>query len=48
MLLRNDEAALFGRPGRTQMVGKRSTRPSMKPLRLMSFSSNSPMAFCVP
>lgn len=28
MLLTNDEAARFGLPGRTQMVGRRSTRPS--------------------
>ncbi|AZU47433.1 cysteine synthase [Aeromonas hydrophila] len=28
MLLTNDEAARFGLPGRTQMVGRRSARPS--------------------
>ncbi|VTP60135.1 Uncharacterised protein [Serratia rubidaea] len=33
MPLANDEAALFGLPGRTLMVGRRSTRPSTKPLR---------------
>src|SRR5690348_5242 len=46
--LANDDAALFGLPGRTTIVGKRSDRPSMKPLRLMSLTSNSPIAFCVP
>ena len=34
MLLAKVEAALFGLPGRTTMVGRRSARPSMKPLRL--------------
>ena len=29
MLLTNDEAALFGLPGRTQIVGNRNIRPSM-------------------
>jgi hypothetical protein len=34
MLLTKEEAARFGLPGRTQMVGRRNTRPSTKPLRL--------------
>ena len=34
MPLANEEAAAFGRPGRTLIVGNRSTRPSMKPLRV--------------
>ena len=29
-----DEAAAFGRPGRTTTVGRRTPRPSMKPFRL--------------
>ena len=33
MLLANDEAAWFGLPGRTTMVGKRTARPSTKFLR---------------
>ena len=33
MLLANDEAARFGFPGRTTMVGKRTARPSTKFLR---------------
>ncbi len=36
MPLANDDAALFGLPGRTVTVGRRSDRPSMKPLRVMS------------
>ena len=36
MPLANDDAALFGLPGRTVTVGSRSERPSMKPLRVMS------------
>ena len=34
--LANDDAALFGLPGRTVTVGSRRLRPSMKPLRVMS------------
>jgi len=34
MELANDDAAAFGLPGRTTMVGRRRARPSMKPLRL--------------
>ncbi len=34
--LANDDAALFGLPGRTVTVGRRSERPSRKPLRVMS------------
>ncbi len=34
MPLANDEAAAFGRPGRTLIVGNRNTRPSTKPLRV--------------
>ncbi|MNT21750.1 hypothetical protein D3C72_1570980 [compost metagenome] len=34
MPLANDEAAALGLPGRTLMVGRRSTRPSTKPRRL--------------
>ena len=33
MPLANDEAARFGLPARTTMVGSRSERPSRKPLR---------------
>jgi hypothetical protein len=36
MPLANDDAALLGLPGRTVIVGRRSERPSMKPLRVMS------------
>jgi len=36
MPLANEEAALFGLPGRTVTVGRRRLRPSMKPLRVMS------------
>ena len=32
--LAKEDAALLGLPGRTTMVGNRSARPSMKPLRL--------------
>ena len=46
--LANEEAARLGLPGRTTIVGRRSDRPSMNPLRLMSFTSSSPIAFCVP
>jgi len=42
------DAALLGLPGRTTMVGRRRARPSMKPLRLMSLTRNSPIAFCAP
>jgi hypothetical protein len=31
MPLANDDAARFGLPGRTTIVGSRSARPSMKP-----------------
>ena len=34
MPLANDEAAAFGRPGRTLIVGSRSERPSTKPRRV--------------
>ena len=34
MPLANDDAAWFGRPGRTLIVGRRATRPSTKPLRV--------------
>jgi hypothetical protein len=33
MLEKKPEAALFGLPGRTQMVGRRMPTPSKKPLR---------------
>jgi hypothetical protein len=33
MLLANDDAAAFGFPARTTIVGSRNERPSMKPLR---------------
>ena len=46
--LANDDAAAFGRPGRTVIVGSRITRPSMKPRRVQSPISNSAIAFCVP
>src|SRR3546814_14087451 len=42
------ESALLGAPGRTEMVGMRKMRPSMKPLRLKSLTRSSPMAFCAP
>ena len=48
MPLANDDAALFGWPGRTVIVGRRSERPSIMPLRVMSWTSSSPIAFCVP
>ena len=48
MPLANDDAALLGRPGRTVIVGSRSERPSIMPLRDRSLTSNSPIAFCVP
>src|SRR5206468_9620108 len=48
MPLANDDAALFGLPGRTVIVGRRRLRPSMKPFRLMSLTISSPIAFCVP
>ncbi|CAE6843779.1 hypothetical protein R75465_06841 [Paraburkholderia aspalathi] len=34
MPLANDEAAAFGLPGRTLIVGRRNTRPSTKPRRV--------------
>ena len=34
MLEKKPEAALFGLPGRTQMVGSRRLMPSTSPLRL--------------
>ncbi len=34
MLEKKPDAALFGLPGRTQMVGSRRLMPSRKPLRL--------------
>ena len=34
MLEKKPEAALFGLPGRTQMVGRRMPTPSRKPLRV--------------
>ena len=46
--LAKDEAARFGLPGRTVTVGRRNERPSMKPFRVMSYTMNSPMAFCAP
>ena len=48
MPLANDDAALLGLPGRTVTVGRRSERPSMKPLRVMSYTRYSPIAFCAP
>jgi hypothetical protein len=36
MPLANEDAALFGLPGRTVTVGSRRLRPSTKPLRVMS------------
>src|SRR6266545_5150317 len=46
--LANDDAALFGLPGRTVTVGRRRLRPSIMPLRDMSWTSSSAIAFCVP
>ena len=43
-----DDAALFGRPGRTITVGRRMFTASRKPLRVASCSSSSPIAFCAP
>jgi len=34
MLEKNPDAALFGRPGRMQMVGSRSPTPSTNPRRV--------------
>ena len=34
--------------GRTITVGSRATRPSTKPLRVMSLSRSSPVAFVIP
>ena len=48
MPLANDEAARLGLPGRTTMVGRRSDRPSMNPLRVKSATRYSPITFCVP
>ena len=43
-----EDAALFGRPGRTITVGRRMFTASRNPLRVASCSSNSPIAFCAP
>ena len=48
MPLANEDAAEFGFPGRTEMVGSRQTRPSTYPLREYSLTSSSPMAFVAP
>lgn len=45
---RKDEAAAVGRPGRTEIVGKRRTKPAMKPRRVYSFTSVSQMIFSAP
>src|SRR5258708_1930513 len=42
------EAARFGLPGRTQIVGNRIPIPSKKPFLVKSASNNSPIAFWVP
>ena len=46
--LAKEDAARLGLPGRTTMVGRRSERPSMKPLRVKSATRYSPTTFCVP
>ena len=38
------DAAEFGTPGRTEIVGSRHVRPSAKPLREYSLTISSPMA----
>ena len=48
MPLANDDAARFGLPGRTTMVGSRIERPSTMPLRVKSATRYSPITFCVP
>ncbi len=45
---KNDDAAPFAAPGRTQIVGNRSDSPSRKPFREKSATINSPIAFCAP
>ncbi len=42
------EAAALGKPGRTQIVGKRRDSPSMNPLRAKSETMNSQAAFWAP
>ena len=48
MPLANEDAAELGWPGRTEIVGRRRTRPSTKPLREYSLTSSSPMALSAP
>ena len=43
--LANEDAAAFGRPGRTLMVGSLSTRPSTNPLRVQSQINSSADGF---
>ncbi len=45
---RNELAALFGRPGRTMMVGRRIDTASRKPRRDASARISSAAAFCAP
>ena len=45
---RREDAARFGRPGRTMMVGSRSDTASRKPRRDASARINSAAAFCAP
>ena len=45
---KNEDAALFAAPGRTQIVGNRKDSPSIKPLRAKSPTISSPMTFCAP
>src|ERR1700682_6408024 len=48
MPLANEDAALFGLPGRTGTVGRRRVRPAVVALGVMSETSSSPIAFCAP
>ena len=45
---KNEDAAKFGLPGRTHIVGKRIAKPSQNPFREKSLSINSQEAFCAP
>ena len=46
--LAKDDAAEFGRPGRTEIVGRRQMRPSTWPRREYSLTSSSPTALVAP
>ena len=45
---KNEDAAAFGLPGRTQIVGRRIDTPSMNPLREKSVIMVSQISFCAP